>query len=159
MNNHPKVPFQVSKWMHIINGISILCIAGSIIYVIFLYPTLPETIPVHFNAKGEADNWGSKMSVFIMPIIGLLLFVGMYFLSKYPHVYNYPFTITEENDPRIYAIASAFMTIINLEMVLIFTFASIDIMGDFLGVWFVAVVLGVPLLTIALFVYRLNSLK
>ena len=51
------------------------------------------------------------------------------------------------------------MTIINLEMVLIFTLATIDIMGDFLGVWFVGVVFGVPLLTLVLFAFRLKQLE
>lgn len=53
----------------------------------------------------------------------------------------------------------AFMTIFNLEIVLIFIIPSIDMMGHFLGAWYVIVVFAVPLLTIALFVVRLNKIK
>ena len=157
MNNHPKVPFSVSKWVHILNGISVICIIGSVIYVISEYQHLPDTIPIHFNALGEADNWGSKTTVFISPGIGILIFIALYFVSKYPHVFNYPFPITEENASRIYPVANLFMTIINLEMVLIFTFVSIDIFSDFLGLWFIFVVFGLPLLTILIFILQIRK--
>lgn len=158
INSHPKVPFSINQWVYILNGISIICLISSIIYVFLCYQNLPETIPTHFNAQGDADNWGSKNTVFIMPGIAIILFIGLYFLSKFPHFYNYTVEVTEENGPRIYREANLFMTIINLEIVFIFTLASIDIMGEFLGVWFVGVVFGVPLVTIVLFVIRLNRL-
>lgn len=159
LNSHPKVPFTVKKWVYILNGISIICIISSFIYVIFAFQQLPETIPIHFNAQGEADNWGSENKVFIMPVFEVILFVGLYFLSKVPHFYNYTVEITEENAPLIYTEANLFMTIINLEIVLIFTLATIDIMGEFLGVWFVGVAFGVPLFTLAIFAFRLERLK
>lgn len=159
LNSHPKIPFTVKKWVYILNGISIICIISSFIYVIFAFQQLPETIPIHFNAQGEADNWGSKNTIFIMPGIAIVLFVGLYFLSKVLHFYNYTVEITEENAPRIYTEANLFMTIINLEIVLIFTLATIDIMGKFLGVWFVGVTFGVPLFTLAIFAFRLERLK
>src|SRR5690625_3129920 len=159
MNNHPKVPFKVSKWVHVLNAISVICIVSTIFYVIAAYQNLPDTIPIHFNSLGEADNWGSKMMIFLSPGIMIILFVALYFLSKVPHVYNYPTTITEENAARIYSSANLFMTIINLEIVLIFVLTSIDIMGQFLGVWFVIVVFGVPLLTLGLFVIKIFKIK
>ncbi|MFM7328924.1 MAG: DUF1648 domain-containing protein, partial [Bacteroidota bacterium] len=39
------------------------------------YPTLPETIPTHFNATGEVDGSGPKDMIWIAPIIGSLLFI------------------------------------------------------------------------------------
>ena len=77
LNSHPKIPFTVKKWVYILNGISIICIISSFIYVIFAFQQLPETIPIHFNAQGEADNWGSKNTIFIMPGIAIVLFVGL----------------------------------------------------------------------------------
>jgi|SRR5690625_496537 len=157
MINHPKVPFSINKWVYVLNGISVICIVGSIIYLVNTYQHLPDTIPIHFNAIGEADNWGNKMTIFISPGIGIFIFIGLYFLSKYPHIFNYPFTITEENAARIYPVANLFMTIINLEMVLIFTFVSIDIFADFLGLWFIFVVFGLPLLTVLIFILQIRK--
>ena len=42
-------------------------------YSLVVYPTLPETIPIHFNIVGEPDGWGHKRIILIMPL--LLLFI------------------------------------------------------------------------------------
>lgn len=49
-------------------------------YLAFAYSGLPETIPVHFNASGQADRMGSKNE---LVFITLLLSLPMYFLFKY----------------------------------------------------------------------------
>ncbi len=33
------------------------------------YPRLPERIPVHFGLSGEADGWGGRWMIFLMPIV------------------------------------------------------------------------------------------
>jgi uncharacterized membrane protein len=48
---------------------------------VWLYPSLPDRIPTHWNIKGQVDGYGSKQwSVFLMPafMIGMLVF--FYFL-------------------------------------------------------------------------------
>lgn len=43
---------------------------------VFAFSLLPEQIPVHFNLAGEVDRWGSRLEIFILPVlvavIGLL---------------------------------------------------------------------------------------
>jgi uncharacterized membrane protein len=47
-------------------------------YAAYVYPSLPNTIPTHFNIKGEADGFGEKDSIFlgpsIMAVTGLFTF-------------------------------------------------------------------------------------
>jgi uncharacterized membrane protein len=38
-------------------------------YAIYLYPQLPDTIPTHFNARGEPDAFGSRNSIYLGPTI------------------------------------------------------------------------------------------
>lgn len=33
------------------------------------FPLLPEQIPIHFNAQGIPDNYGSPLTIFLLPII------------------------------------------------------------------------------------------
>ncbi len=41
---------------------------------LILWNKFPEEVPIHFNAQGEADGWGSKATaIFLMPIV-LLVF-------------------------------------------------------------------------------------
>ncbi|MHC5596804.1 MAG: DUF1648 domain-containing protein [Nostoc sp.] len=38
---------------------------------IYAWSTLPDTIPVHFGFDGQANGWGSKKVLWLLPIIGL----------------------------------------------------------------------------------------
>lgn len=46
-------------------------------YLASIWNVLPETVPTHFNIKGEADGWGSKNMLIWLP---LALTVGTYLL-------------------------------------------------------------------------------
>lgn len=51
------------------------------ILAIQAFPSLPSTIPSHFNAKGEVDGYSSKATIFLLPAVGtftlsILLLVG-----------------------------------------------------------------------------------
>ena len=51
-------------------------VAGAIAWT-----ALPEAIPVHWNAAGEADRWGGKVEgLFLLPAITALLVLGLRFL-------------------------------------------------------------------------------
>jgi uncharacterized membrane protein len=53
-------------------------------FTLAVYPSLPERIPIHWNAAGEIDGWGSKPWAFLTPaiLIGMLgLFLVLPWLS------------------------------------------------------------------------------
>ncbi len=84
------------------------------------YAALPETIPVHFDTVGRPDGFGSRSSAWWMPVISLLMYAGLIVLSRYPHLYNYPLEITQENAARQYRLASRFIRIIALATAVLF---------------------------------------
>ncbi len=45
-------------------------------YLSFRYPSLAETQPLHFDANGEPDRWGTRLQLFTLPFIGLLALVA-----------------------------------------------------------------------------------
>jgi uncharacterized membrane protein len=47
------------------------------------YPRLPETIPVHFGLRGEADGWGRRWMIFLLPIISTTVFTIQYLALNY----------------------------------------------------------------------------
>jgi uncharacterized membrane protein len=49
-------------------------------YAIYLYPTLPAKIPMHFNLNGEVDGWGSRESIYLLPSIMGLTSIFVYFI-------------------------------------------------------------------------------
>ena len=50
------------------------------LYLAFVWNTLPEEVPMHFNAKGEVDRYGSKDE-----LIGLLFMLNLplYFIMRF----------------------------------------------------------------------------
>ena len=52
-----------------------------LVVVCIFFPAFPETIPAHFDSSWQADRWGSRSELFIMPIaiIGIAAFFWFFF--------------------------------------------------------------------------------
>jgi len=48
----------------------------------YFYPAFPEKIASHWNAKGNADSYSSKGTIFLIPIIALALIVLFLIIPK-----------------------------------------------------------------------------
>src|SRR5688500_15868549 len=56
---------------------------ASLAALAYFYPRLPEMLPVHWNAAGEADDWARKglATVFFLPALGVYL-QALFFVLK-----------------------------------------------------------------------------
>lgn len=54
-------------------------------YLCFRYPQLPANLPLHFDAQGQPDRYGSPASLFVLPLIGLgaLVINGLWGVALY----------------------------------------------------------------------------
>jgi uncharacterized membrane protein len=91
------------------------------IFTIASYSNLPDIIPIHYNGAGKADGFGNKINILILPFIATILFVGMTIANKFPHVFNYPTRITEENALRQYTNATRMLRYLKLILVVLFS--------------------------------------
>lgn len=58
----------------------VLLIAAMLAYSLWLYPSLPERVPTHWDWKGEVDGWSSKpVGAFLLP--GLTAMLWLVFLA------------------------------------------------------------------------------
>ena len=110
--------------------VALLALIGLLFYY---YPRLPDSVPQHFNIKGEPDGWGGKGALVTMPIFGLILYVALTVLSRFPHVFNYPWAITEENARRQYLLSRRLVSAMKLTMVLMFAYISWSMIGTARG--------------------------
>ncbi len=124
---------------------------------------LPETIPIHFNFKGQADNYGNKIAIFFLPVVATIVYFGLTWLNKYPHVFNYPVKITVANAKAQFQVATRLIRFVKLSILLIFfliiLFTYLTAMGiaNGLGIWFLPVVEGLLLVPVAIAITK--SLK
>src|SRR5262245_64693700 len=48
-----------------------------------VYPRLPERVPVHFGFTGEADRWGGRWMIFLMPLVSAVISALDYWIFEY----------------------------------------------------------------------------
>lgn len=137
--------------------VAIAAVLFSLFYLFFVWSTLPEKIPSHFNFSGQADEWSGKGSILIVAGVSLFVYLMLTILSRYPQIYNYPWKITEENAARQYLLARQFLVALKTEIVILFAYIEWQTFevalghGQGLHVWFLPVFLVVIFGSIALY--------
>ena len=126
-------------------GILALCL---LLILPYLYAdVMPERIPRHFNFYGQPDAWCGKWSVYVLQGIGLVLFVMMTILNRFPGKFNYFVAITDQNALIQYQISTRMVRYLKTVVICIFfflLFKSIQISigeAENLGQYFLLVVL------------------
>lgn len=142
---------------------AIFCIFALIFTLIVLfiyYPSLPEAIPVHFDFQGEIDRMGSKNSIFITYLIGVILYVFLVIISKVPQIWNTGVEVTDENKEKIYRTLKDFLNTIQIFVVLVFSYLSLHtITLENLPVIFIILFFLLMIGIIIYFVYKLHKVK
>ena len=60
--------------------IAFLIVAITAACTAWLYSTLPEQVPTHWNIRGEVDGYGGKWTLFIFPVMMIGMLALFYFL-------------------------------------------------------------------------------
>lgn len=89
-------------------------------YFVWKYPSLPDTLPTHFNLSGHPDGYSTKQTLVGLPIVCTLVFVLLTILTRYPHLFNYPTRITPDNALRQYTAATRMLRMLKLSVVAMF---------------------------------------
>lgn len=161
MKNRPLIKIKLQLLdiiIEIAGWLTIIAIWG----LLFVnYNDLPETIPTHFDAKGKADNFGSKDNIINLQVVLTLLFIGMTILNSFPHKLNYIVQITKENAKRQYVYATRLIRVLKLVIAFIFgllfykTIQNIYGEAIGLGTWFFPLTIG--FFSIPIIIYLIKS--
>ena len=90
------------------------------------WANLPTTIPIHFDAAGNADGFGSKAMIWLLPAIGVVMVPAMLFLRRFPWLSNVPFEITEENAAYQYGLIVRLLSLLACFVSLLFLLLVYD---------------------------------
>lgn len=155
-----KMPF--TKTQKLLEILSLIVMVSCIIYICTSWSTLPDTLPSHFNALGQPDDWSSKGTVLVGPIIAFALYAlltGCMFLPI--EWMNSPIEITPENKLYIHKVLRDMLSFLKLAIVLIFSYITIcTIELKPLSPWFIHIfLLGtfLPLIVSIVKLFRYES--
>jgi uncharacterized membrane protein len=163
-SDRPRIKIKLVAFDWVIEIIAII-----LLFLLFAVPLihlkdLPATIPTHFNGSGQPDGYGSRATIWLLPFTGLLMYILLTVLSAFPHIYNYPVTITEANAAFQYRLATRLMRMLKAVLLLIFSFLGYKIVviaagkGSGLGKSFLPVFLLLTFGIIVFYIVRsLNS--
>ncbi|WP_077617425.1 DUF1648 domain-containing protein [Bacillus sinesaloumensis] len=141
MSNNPVLKLPTTSSERILAILSVLFILGSYTFILVNWSEIPDRVPTHFNIVGEADSWGGKASVFILPIVSTFLFKTLFILSKFPHVHNYPVKVTPENAEGIYKASRKMLITMNFFMTFFLAIGTWEMINVAqgkagLGIWY-----------------------
>lgn len=158
MEARPRILLSLSKADKALELISKIVLAFMWGLTIYAFLKLPSIIPIHFSGSGKVDNYGSKNFILIFPFIATVIYLGLTALNKYPHIFNYMTTITENNAVRQYTIATRILRYLKLAIliifstVILFTYQVTIGIKDGLGVWFLPFTFALILVPTIIFI-------
>lgn len=164
LQDRPIIKIKKSRFEIMLDIFGILSFLSIGAYCIYIWPSLPDRVPMHYDMSGNIDGWGGKGSILIMPIIGGLMWILLTILERFPHIHNYS-GLTEENVERLYKNSRLLVNVMKNEMMIAFayfTWKSIqDAFGNSInnGVWDLPIFLVVILGSLAFFIVRSFRLR
>ncbi|MBR11350.1 MAG: hypothetical protein CMP48_27200 [Rickettsiales bacterium] len=162
--SRPRIDIEKDGSDWVIEIVGFLFLAGLIIMPLYYYDQLPESIATHYNANGKADGFSGRGMIWSLPATGLVMFIGLSVINKFPHIFNYPTEITIDNAERQYRGATKLIRMLNTIIMGAFLYiSSRTILGALnkdagLGAWFIPVFIILMFTPIVYYlVYSVNN--
>ncbi len=164
-NNRPKIHLKRSSLEILLEIITIVALIAAWYYIIIMWNEIPNIVPTHFNFKGQANSYGNKDSLFILPIISTVIFIIFNILSMFPQILNYPVKITEENAEKQYKNAKLLLMVLMTELSVLFLYIewgsihSALTASSGIATVFLPISSLILIVTLAGFIYRMAKFK
>jgi len=135
-----KVKIKNTKLHIALEIISLVIILAMFLYPLIVWKDIPDSIPMHYNVRGEIDRYANKNSIFFLPVVGLVLYVLLTVVTFFPSIWNMPVTITHENKERVYRCIKNLLLFLKAEIMVTFLFIEYNdvnvepLPGAFLGI-------------------------
>ena len=138
--------------------LSLVLVIGTVVYLIVMWRSIPDTIPAHYNAAGEVNRWGDKSELIFLPIIGGMLYFLITLVQQYPQAWNTGVAVTEQNRERVYRILGNLIGTTKLMMLLVFSSLTVlSSLGLALPIWYMAVFLVLLFGAISFYLVQLSK--
>lgn len=129
MQTRPKLQVELAGIDYFLEVSGLIGLALLVLLPVYYFGDLPNQIPVHINAQGEVDSYGSRGNIWLVPAIGAVLYILLSLLNRFPYLFNYPQRVTRENAMALYELGTRLVRILKTGMMFSFailTYKTID---------------------------------
>ena len=132
--------------------ISIVMVIVGLVAPIVMWGRLPDELPTHFTAEGVADAWSKKAYIWVMPVLGLLMYLVTSFSYRSgPKAWRIPFAVNEAHAKEVYEVFYLLLQLVKAECVTILSLLTLTTLFQIaLPAYTTMVLIGITILTIAL---------
>lgn len=111
-----------TKLQRALEILTVIALAAQFLAPIVRWSGLPDPMPIHYNAAGEADGWGSRWTVFLIPVISLIgcAIIGLVIYRTKPEDWGLPYSVPPQRKVQVYSPIKTSLIGLNLEMSLMF---------------------------------------
>ncbi|WP_196297026.1 DUF1648 domain-containing protein [Methanosarcina barkeri] len=139
--------------------IGLLLLVGMVTFIYIQWDQIPQQVPMHYNALGEIDSWGSKYQTLILPAISILLYSFMTVVSFFPQIWNVPVQITDKNKEAVYLSTKNLIIFLKVEMLTIFFYLNYHtVTAQPLSITFLPILMIIIFGTLVFFIVRIIRL-
>jgi hypothetical protein len=131
--DRPRLELESTSFELVTTVAAWAAVALHAVVVGYHWPLLPAEVPQHFDARGEVDAWGPRALLLLLPGLALLLVGGLSWMSRYPHLFNYPWPITAGNAHAQYRLAKTLVATIKTIVAWLLCLVSLEICRLALG--------------------------
>lgn len=115
-------------------GLSILLLITNVLLVTWFLPSLPDTIPIHFDDSGHPNGYGNKNIMWLISLIPLPIYALLTFLGFRPDLYKSR-RFTEKNKEQQLILVSKMLRVLKLGILMFFNVLTLFIIQTAQGKW------------------------
>ena len=140
--------------------VSLSALVGVTLYLILAWNTIPAKVPMHYNAAGEVNQWGSKSGLIIFPIISWMIYGMITLIERYPQIWNTGVRITKENREQVYRLLKDLIAWV--KMITLSIFGCLTVLSSLarsLPVWYLLAFVVLLFGVIAYYIVRITRIR
>jgi uncharacterized membrane protein len=160
MGTRPNIKIIPTSFDKMVGLTSIMLTVATIVFALWKYDSLPQSIATHFDAYGKVDKWGDKSSIWGLVIVLSIVSMVLLYIRPYARYFNHTVTITEDNAQFQYQNSYAMMTWMSflISCIGLMLVSSIITFGRPMF-WMLPLILVMIFGSIGYFVYRAMSYR
>ncbi|GAP42842.1 hypothetical protein TBC1_11982 [Lentimicrobium saccharophilum] len=155
---NPLKPYRPPRYGVVLESAGWVVLAATWLFVLISYEHLPYIIPTHFDAAGQADAYGAKSAILMLPVISTVIFIVVSLVSFLPRMLSLKETLSPLEAGRKYGGIILLLVSTKLIMAAAFGYLAFRTIQQAkgnsagLGGWFLPVFIALTFIPVLLFV-------